>query len=469
MSIPFSFYLGLARRLPRGMVRMPAAFLRQDSEGASGDAAKGFAMRQALILGLRTGLDRSRFRRRFGGLPEEAFPAEFRFLREAGRLVEGPRTVRALSASPEEYLAVALHFYPKPVLAAAARRCLAARTRVEAHEAYKGRDLLLRPTAACNQRCPFCFVRRGGPTPPAEIAAALKGIRGKLAPGETLTVSGGEPLTDPRLAAILRSARRRGVREFVLQTNAVGLERRGRLAELLRLGVRHYFVSFHSHKPAHYDRITGSKGLHPRAVRALAALLAEPGCLVTLHAVVNAWNYRDLPGLARFLGRLARKSRAKGPVTAAFSMMNGVGHEKAPFMAVDLAAAAPWLDRAVSACVQEGLAVHPFAGETTPPPCVLSDPGLHVSPREFPQEGVRYVEAVPGRALEGGRVKRPSCRACPYDRRCLGVPAEYVRLFGAGALGLRSVADRPIHRERGPRKPGLTRRKTLSHQPHASQ
>lgn len=33
-----------------------------------------------------------------------------------------------------------------------------------------------------------------------------------------------------------------------------------------------------------------------------------------------------------------------------------------------------------------------------------------------------------------GRAKRPLCRACPYDSRCLGVPAEYARMFRLGAL-----------------------------------
>ncbi|MBI4676600.1 MAG: radical SAM protein, partial [Elusimicrobia bacterium] len=215
----------------------------------------------------------------------------------------------------------------------------------ESHEGAQGFDLLLRTTLACNQRCPFCCVPLSRKRiDPASLEAELSALARRLGSRGTLTLSGGEPLADPRLPGLLESARAKGIRRFVLQTNAVGLERPGMIEKLTELGVRHFFVSFHSHKSAAYDRITGSKGLYPRAVRALMKLFSGGGYGVTCNVVVNAWNYRDLPGLMIFLAGLARKAgrRRMGSLDVFFSMINGVGVAKAPRSAMDLAEAAPY-------------------------------------------------------------------------------------------------------------------------------
>ncbi len=47
---------------------------------------------------------------------------------------------------------------------------------------------------------------------------------------------------------------------------------------------------------------------------------------------------------------------------------------------------------------------------------------------------MRYAEDFSGETGDVGRAKRPACRRCPYDSKCLGVPAECARMFGLGAL-----------------------------------
>ncbi|MBI5622563.1 MAG: radical SAM protein [Elusimicrobia bacterium] len=312
--------------------------------------------------------------------------------------------------------------------------------RTEAHEGYQGFDLLLRTTLACNQRCAFCCVppSRGRITRES-LEAELDVLARRLGPKDALTVSGGEPLVDPRLPELLASARARGIRRFVLQTNAVGLDKPGAVERLVRLGVKHFFVSFHSHQPKVYDRITGSRGLFPKAVKALKRLLSGSGYGVTCNVVVNAWNHRALADHMRFLSRLARscKGRAKGSLEVYFSMINGVGLAKAPETGVDLARAAPFIQEAVAVCEDEGLKVQPFAAEAALPLCLLERPSRYAAHRALGQDRVSYVEEDPsGPRLSGviGRVKRLSCRECCFDSRCLGVPVEYARLFGLSGL-----------------------------------
>lgn len=304
----------------------------------------------------------------------------------------------------------------------------------ESHEGHEGRDLLLRTTFACNQKCPFCFVPMTGKG--ADLASIERELDAQArragARGE-LTISGGEPAADPRLPAIVAAARERGFRRFVLQTNGVYLARPGLLEELVALGVKTYLFSFHSHLPASYDRITGSRGQHARAVAGLDRLLRAPGLSVTVNVVVNAHNYRGLPELVDFVAGL----RAGRPGFY-FSMINEVGHQKAPDWTVALEEAAPYLRRAVARCRKAGFPVSRSGGESSFPVCVLDEPGRHASPRTLPQERVRYTDDFSGEAGVIGRVKRPSCRECRYDSRCVGVPALYARLYGLGALRLRA-------------------------------
>lgn len=306
---------------------------------------------------------------------------------------------------------------------------------IESHEGSKGRDLLLRTTSVCNQRCPFCFVPMTGRSAKLseierelDAQACLSGARGEL------TISGGEPTMDPRLPRIITAALRRGFRRFSLQTNGVLLTRPGLLEELIAMGVKSYLVSFHSHKAASYDAITGSRGQYPRAVASLTQLLLRPSCSVTVNVVVNARNYRDLPGLVGFLAKL-RAGRSYGVShNLYFSMINEVGHQKAPSWTVALEDVAPFLRRALARCRKEGLTVARSGGESSFPVCLMSDPARHASQRPVAQDRVRYAEDFSGEAGLIGRAKRPSCRACPYDSRCAGVPAQYARLHGLAAL-----------------------------------
>lgn len=310
--------------------------------------------------------------------------------------------------------------------------------RAETHEAGReGLERILRVTSACNHRCPFCFVPvRAGGAGGAELERELDGLARDLGPGGTLVLSGGEPTVDPRLMEIIASARRRGLRRFVLQTNGAALARPGYLESLLALGVEGFDVSFHAHTPALHARVTGSRATFPKVVEGLGRLLESGRARVTACVLVNAENYRALPGLVGFLGRLARARLRKGAgrLEVAFSFLNGAGMNAAPAMAVDLEKAAPYLRRALARGLEEGLVLQRFTGETAMPPCLVADPAAYAGDVEFSRERVRYAEDFSGETGDVGRAKRPGCRKCAYDARCMGVPAEYARRFGLGAL-----------------------------------
>lgn len=355
-----------------------------------------------------------------------------RSLTPGARLQAAPRPGARLKAGEKEGLAKLRSSLDLLLESRRGESTAAARgtSLAESHEGHEGRDLLLRTTFACNQKCPFCFVPMTGKGADFdEIERELDAQASRSGPRGELTLSGGEPTSDPRLPAIIAAARRRGFRRFVLQTNGVYLTRPGLLENLIALGVKTYLFSFHSHKAASYDKITGSRGQYPRAVEGLTLLLRSAGCGVTVNVVVNAHNYRDLPGLVDFVAGLGRPDLY-------FSMINEVGHQKVPSWTVALEESAPFLRRAVARCREAGLCVSRSGGESSFPVCLHDEPSRHASPRPLPQDRVRYAEDFSGEAGVIGRAKPPSCRACPYDARCVGVPAQYARLYGLAALRL---------------------------------
>lgn len=309
--------------------------------------------------------------------------------------------------------------------------------RTESHEQGDGVERILRVNHACNQSCSFCFIPADGwKAGLAGVERELDRLAPELGASGVLTLSGGEPLVHPELFDILAAARRRGIARFNLQTNGVPLAKAGVLDRLLALGVGGFDVSFHAHRAPLYDRLTGTKGQHPRAVAALSKLLARNQGYVSVCIVINALNYRHLPAWAAFLGKLARDARrdAREPLRVGFTMLNGIGLARSPELAVDLGLVRPYLRRAAARAAREGLIVQRSSGESDLPPCLAEDPASFAAESALPQEGVRYSDDFASGPAGGGRAKRPACRACAYDARCLGVPAEYARTYGLEAL-----------------------------------
>lgn len=309
--------------------------------------------------------------------------------------------------------------------------------RAESHEQGDGVERILRVGHACNQSCPFCFIPADGWRAGLDaVERELDRLAPELGGTGVLALSGGEPLVHPELFDILAAARRRGITKFTVQTNGVALAKAGTLEKLIGLGVAGFDVSFHAHRAPLYDRLTGTKGQHPRAVAALSKLLARNQGYVSVCIVINALNYRHLPAWAAFLGRLARDARrdAREPLRVGFTMLNGIGLARSPELAVDLGRVRPFLRRAAARAERDGLIVQRSSGESDLPPCLAEDPAAFAAERPLPQEGVRYSDDFAAGPAGGGRAKRSACRACAYDARCLGVPAEYARRFGLEAL-----------------------------------
>lgn len=119
--------------------------------------------------------------------------------------------------------------------------------------------------------------------------------------GEEITFTGGEPLVDPRLPALLGRATGLGMSTVVFTSgivygadgpHSISMEESSRLAGLLSRVV----VSVYSVDASIHDTITQSKCSLAWTQQAICRFLAQ-GIRVEMHFVATSMNYRELPTL----------------------------------------------------------------------------------------------------------------------------------------------------------------------------
>jgi len=160
----------------------------------------------------------------------------------------------------------------------------------------------LEPTRKCNITCDACFA-----TNDSRSEKSLEAIETDL---ETILrqrkcdgilIAGGEPLTHPRIADVVRLVRRRHLKP-VLVTNGVGLDAAW-LRELKRAGV--FGFSFHVDRHQARPGWTGKNELELNALRQHFAdlLYQERGLTCAFTATIFPDTLEDVPAIAAWVAR----------------------------------------------------------------------------------------------------------------------------------------------------------------------
>ena len=157
----------------------------------------------------------------------------------------------------------------------------------------------------CNFRCLFCSVPREPRFFPVEQVLDQVRLAGQHGLGQGF-FTGGEPMLHPGLEEIMRCGNRHGVSRFGVSTNAWGLDDAERVAELARLGMNVWKLSWDDHRPEVLDRLRGYRGVTELMTQALDSLHRVPGGIVGVYQVLVAQNYEQLPRMVSHLADLRR-------------------------------------------------------------------------------------------------------------------------------------------------------------------
>ena len=277
------------------------------------------------------------------------------------------------------------------------------------------RENIVRVNFHCNQACRFCFVSTH--LPPAEEGAIEAAIAEIGALSGVLSLSGGEPTLNPRLADYARLGKRLGARFIELQTNAVRLAEPGMARGLAEAGVDLAFVSLHASRADLSDRITEAPGTFEKTVRGIDAI-ALSGMDVRLNFVFCEANRSDFPAYIEMVAR--RWPGAPVTVSHVAASTDVVPHDAS--LIPRYTDVMPFLAEGVRLAKSLGVTLTGFESMCGVPLCQVPD---DVTPF------FELAEAPP----DGGEfVKADACGRCSLDRRCFGVRRGYAELHGTSEL-----------------------------------
>jgi pyruvate-formate lyase-activating enzyme len=307
------------------------------------------------------------------------------------------------------------------------------------------RIIHLHPTRLCNLACLHCYSESGpqqrGGLDPAAVGSALEVLRGEGY--EAVSLSGGEPLVYPDLAAVVRSAKALGFRVTMI-TNGLLVDRQASLlGELDGMA-----ISFDGLADTH-DAVRARAGAFEKASAALGRLAAD-GLPVAAAISLTRHAIPELPDLADHLVALGAKALQIRPVARAGrakAMSDGAFYSVADRARLYLVAAALqqelevrvhcdlvpaqglWRERGAYAALLatcEDSSQRPLADLVNP--LVITDDGV-LKPIAYDFDARFDVAALDGLSTE---------RLRGYQEQRL---AEFRDLIGAALARLRDTAD----------------------------
>ena len=338
---------------------------------------------------------------------------------------------------PRAYLARDPLFAPRPITDDRVRRRLSLIDTVEAQvrrelaqpSRYTDQatgeavdETLVRVNFHCNQSCAFCFVSTH--LPPAADAAVREAIVSAARAGRRVSLTGGEPTLNPRLAEYVALARAHGPHPVALQTNAVRLADPALTDALVRAGVGWAMVSLHADTAALSDALTDAPGTFEQTLLGLDALHRHEAVTLVINFVLMARNRDALRPVVRLVA--ARWPRAILNVSFVFASSDVVPTALVPRYADVL----PQLLEALDEARRLGVDVRGFDSMCGVPLCLVpaaSRPAL--------------LAEVPPDYDRGEFVHPAACDGCALRRQCYGLRRSSRDLHGDGEL--RAVAAPP--------------------------
>ena len=268
----------------------------------------------------------------------------------------------------------------------------------------------IRITLDCNMNCQFCNTGKES----ENVIVDLPDIYSKLEIWankeiDHLIISGGEPTMHPMLHELIKNAKK-NIKRVDIQTNALKLADPSFVSRLRENGLDGAFVSFHSHDPQVFEKLT--KGDMKEACKGIKNLIAE-GILTSINIVVNEMNYRQLTSTVKYINK-----EFSGITSISFSYVCPVNRAmKNKWVIPKISDAVPHMMKALEKTRELGIKANVVARSGIPA-CML--PGY--------EEFFESVGEI--RQDDKDKIKKDECSSCERNSRCDGFWKEYVNIHG---------------------------------------
>jgi len=154
-------------------------------------------------------------------------------------------------------------------------------------------------TEKCLNNCVFCSVNKHY-NPEPSLEEIYKNIeRTKNKGFYRITITGGEPTLRKDIFKIISRANKYH-KNILIETNGTNFTKEF-VSKLIKSGVNEFKISFHSHNPAIFEKISNNKDNFYIAINALYVLKEFKNIKVGTNTVITKYNYQTIPETARWL------------------------------------------------------------------------------------------------------------------------------------------------------------------------
>lgn len=301
----------------------------------------------------------------------------------------------------------------------------------------------------CNEDCLFC-VRRGDEEPVEYLnTKESKEEISKIAreDWQTLEFDGGEPTLRKDLPELIRHAKREGIEDICILTNAVALSNKNwaeKIVEALESDIGEpnfsysFSVSLHSHKKKVSEYLTNSKETFEKTLQGIRNLI-ELGAEVSIYHIMTRQNYKDLP---EFIDFLREKFPAINFIVFSFIYPAGAALNNKQIFP-QLSKLEPYLMETLQKCEREGINYNLSTCGTLPLCYLKGYEYITINQQRLDRpenvglldskKKARYKLAT-DEFHEKSKVKSKKCELCYLNSLCGGLWGVYADLFGVDEL-----------------------------------
>lgn len=277
----------------------------------------------------------------------------------------------------------------------------------------------------CNNNCEHCVVADKRNFQDKKIKEVETEIReSKKEECDEIVLTGGEPTIRKDIFEIISYAKKIGFQNIQIQTNGRMFGYEKFCAEVVRAGATDFVIGFHGYVAEQHDYITGSKGSFVQTIAGIKNLKSLQQ-RVAINVVVSKPNYRNLPEIAKLLGKLKVDQFQ-------FAFVHPLGNAYKNFHSVvpRMTLIEPYIKRGLDIGIAMGVRIMTEAI----PYCFMSGYEIYIGEQFIPLTSIfdinTFIANFTEQRINDGKKKSPCCQSCKYYKICEGPWREYPEKFG---------------------------------------
>ncbi len=285
---------------------------------------------------------------------------------------------------------------------------------------------LIRLPLICNFNCQFCFLeRRERNLTDFFRTQILKEIfDAKKSSAEKVIFSGGEPTLVKELPFFINYAKKIGIKEVEIQTNALLCSYKDYTEKLKNAGLDSVLIGLHSHEEKIFDFLTQTKGYFSRVLEGIKNLFDCKFSVSFNHAITKL-THKKLKEYVEFIIKNFGKPQ-KIFLTLVYPSGRCWNHKE---LIPRVSEVTPYFLETLQYCQKLGIKVlTPHCGMPGFPLCLLDKNGSSsINLRNLISTERKNIRT---REFNCVNIKVKRCQDCQYNEVCVGIALNYRKLYG---------------------------------------